>query len=640
MPSSRKSAIRPHGKIRRHMMKAIGSMGLVSLSLLASDGRAESTPASKMFPDTTQALITLPDTPKFLELWNKTQLGKLAIDDKLVSFWETQRKELQSRFSDAGWQMSLQVEDLEHLSAGQTTLGWIARTGEKPYSIGLVIDIGESTVEAEKFLKRVDQQLKDRKAQVKTWEDGSVKVTQYFVPSPSDETRILESNYAVHGGQLIATDDTVTMKELLAAQSGTRSGALADSPLYQDALSKVKGDGPAEVEYFVRPIGIAKLLRSISGKPPKNQQDLIKLLEDQGFDAIRCAIGHVHFNESDFDVFHHGFVKLEKPVKPSVEILDFPNVETLEPPVWLNKDSALVLGFSWNLKDAFPKFENIVDAYVGEDTFAAMMEGMRDDPQGPQIDIAKEILPYISTEFFLSTEIVKPVTPESKRSLVLLKLNDPDKKLNRVVDRYGSNETISTPEDYEGYRIWSFKNEEEVEVELDFGSPKTAGNAGNANQTDEPLLEQYAISIVEGYFVFGSDTDLIKELIDRVKSAPKESEFNKQADVQRARSTMEAISGGSPVSALQIDRTDKSFEMQYELFREGKLNASRSILAAVLDRLLDPKHKNREQEQKLKGDTLPPFEAIRGYFMPAGSVIRTEEDGWSIQSYVLQKEER
>jgi hypothetical protein len=320
--------------------------------------------------------------------------------------------------------------------------------------------------------------------------------------------------------------------------------------------------------------------------------------------------------------------------------LDFPNVEKLEPPVWLNKDSALVLGFSWNLKDAFPKFEHIVDAYVGEDTFAAMMEGMRDDPQGPQIDITKEILPYISTEFFLSTEIVKPVTPESKRSLVLLKLNDPDKKLNRVVDRYGSNETISTPEDYQGFRIWSFKNEEEVEVELDFGSPKTQANAGNANQTDEPLLEQYAISIVEGYFVFGSDTDLIKELIDRVKSAPKESEFNKQADVQRARSTMEAISGGSPVSALQIDRTDKSFEMQYELFREGKLNASRSILAAVLDRLLDPKHKNREQEQKLKGDTLPPFDSIRGYFMPAGSVIRTEEDGWSIQSYVLRKEEK
>lgn len=647
MPNSVKGDLRSHHGIGRRFVKTLLAVGMATnfLSNAFSDHLLadEFVPASKMLPASTQALISLPNTPKFIELWNQTQLGKLAMNDKLVPFWETQRQELLNRLSDAGWQLSLQAEDLEQLAAGQTSVAWIAREGAKGYSIALIIDIADRNTEAESFLKRIDKQFADKKSITKKWEHNGAKITQYLLESVTNEKRQIESNYVVHNGQLIVADDEATIKELLDAQSGQKQDSLAADELYKTAHARVEADGAPEVDYFVRPLGLAKLFRTIGGRTPKGSQDLLKLIEGQGFGAIECAIGHVHLSEAEYDIFHHGFIKLQRPVKKAVEILDFPNVENLIPPVWLSKDSATVMGFSWNIKDAFMKFEPIVDGYLDPDrpgTFSEILEGIRDDIQGPQIDIAKEVLPFLSNEFFISTEISKPITTDSKRSLVLLKLNDPDKKLNRVIDRYGQNEANGTPTDYDNgkYRIWSFKNEDEPEIELDFGGGSVS-SGDDEEEIEEPLLDHWAISIVEGYFVFGSDAELIIDLIERIKANPETSEFLEQADVARVAQVIESASASTPVSAIQINRSDIAFEMQYELFREGQLNASRSIMASLLDRLLDPKTKNRDREQRIKGSDLPPYDTIRQYFMPSGNVVQTADDGWTVQSFVLRKED-
>jgi hypothetical protein len=599
---------------------------------------AESVPAAKIFPDTTQAMVSFPNVPEFIALWNKTEMGKLANDPKLTSFWKTQREEIQSKFSEAGWQLNLKVEDLEELAAGQTSFGWIARDGAKPYSIAMTVEIGDRKEKAEQFLSRLDKQLTERKATSKVWTTEGISVTQYTAPSLANETKMLESHYAISNGTLLATDDAATMTEMIRAQSGDRKDSLAGLELYKDVQSKVaNAEEKYEVEYFVRPLGIAKLMRAIGGRAPKNP-DLLKILETQGFDAIQCVAGNVQLAEDGFDVFHHGFAKIAKPTKPAVGILDFPNVEKLSPPAWLSKESASVVALSWNLKDAFAKFEPLVDAYVGSGTFQGVMEGIRDDVQGPQIDIQKEVLPYLSSELFIVTEIQKPVTPESKRSLVLFKLKDPDKKLNKVIERYGKNEPNATPLDFEGYRIWNFKNEEETEVTLEFDTSKKSSKKEEQEEemNDKPLLEQWAITIMDGYFVFGSDAELIKEAILRFKSG--ESLLMKEPDVERVVTTLGTVAGSDKLSVMQFNRADRSFEMQYDLFREGKLNASKSVLAAILDRILDPKNKNQTQAQKLNGDQLPPFEEIRSYFQPSGGIMHTEEDGWSMQSFVLDKD--
>ncbi len=594
-------------------------------------------PASRLLPAETQALFSLPNSQGFFAEWNKTQLGKLADDEKLKDFWTTQKKEIQDRFSEAGWQLNLEMDDLKEVSSGQTSLGWVARTKDatKPYSIALVVDIVDRTKPAEGLLKRVDTELKARNASVKSNEIAGVKVVQYTLPKVAGDVRATESFYSISKDQLLATDDVVTMTELLAAQSGNKTDSLANSELYKRVQSKIQNEGDQpEIEYFVRPIGFAKLLRSISGKPTKNQADLLLILDREGFGDLQCAAGNIQISADLFDFFHHGFFVAKKPLPTAVQILDFPNVTNLLAPEWINKESASVLSFSWNIKEAFPKFRGIVDAIVGEGTFDEMIKGLRDDPQGPQIDIIKDVLPFLSTEFHVVTEIVKPISPDSKRSMVILKLNDQEKKLPKILDRYGKGEPDSKPIDFEGNRIWSFENKEDVDIELDFGGKD---KKNKADSDDEPLLDKWAITIFGSHFIFASDVEMIKDVIRRGMVANQMNAFEKEADVTRVSNMLENIAGNDGKSMSQVTRTDRSFEMQYELFRQDILPESRSMLATILDKILKPKNPRQDQVQRVKGDKLPPFQAIQDYFTPSGGMVRTEEDGWSIQSFILGK---
>ena len=618
-----------------------GPLAVLFLATLSSGipafGEEKPLPASSLFPADTQALFSLPDSEGFLEGWNKTQLGKLAEDPKLKEFWETQRKEIQDRFSEAGWQLNLQIEDLNEIAEGQTSLGWISRpkAPNKPYSIAMVIDVADRNAQAEKFLKRVDTELKLRKAIPKTIEISGVKVFQYTLPKSTGDVRVNESFYSISNSQLLAADDLLTITELLASQSGANTASLASTDLYKKVQSKIStGEDEPEIEYFLRPIGFAKLLRSISGKPTKNQSDVLLILDSQGFNDLQCVAGNIQISREPHDFFHHAYMVAKKPLSTSVQILDFPNVDKLLVPDWINKESAAVLSFSWNIREAFPKFKGIVDSFVSAGTFDDMLKGLRDDPQGPQIDILKDVLPFLTSEFHVVTEIIKPISPDSKRSMVILKLDDPAKKLPKVLERYGKGEPDSKPIDFEGNRIWSFENKEEVDLELDFGTKK---DQKKDVDEDEPLLDKWAITIFGEYFIFASDVEMIMDVLRRAKDALQKSAFGKEADVAKVAAMLESVAGKDGRSMNQITRSDRAFEMQYELFRQDILPESRSMLATILDKILKPKNPRQSQEQRVKGDKLPPFDQIRDYFSPSGGVVKSDEEGWSVQSFILEK---
>lgn len=647
MRNSRKRVKRSRYHSVRRLAIAF-AVGLTSSLAFAVD----TVPATKMFPATTQAIVRLPDTAAFVDAWAKTQYGKLATDPKLQNFWNSQRDDIRNRLSEAGWQLSVDVEDIEAIADGQTAVGWIARDGEKPYSVAAVVDIGSRELQAGEFLKRVAKELKAREASESKVKILDVEVTRYQWPSPANPKNLLQSYYVISKGQLIATDDERTMKELLEAQSGTKSDSLIDSKTYLEAKAKLPEMKEVDIEYFVNPLGMVKLLREVGGRPKKNQPDILKLLTDQGFGAVRCITGNLDFGSDQHDMIHNGFIKLEQPIEEPVKILTFPNVDAFAVPSWLSTGSASVTAFSWDLREAFPRFKYIVDGYVNSPgTFDSMIDGIKTDIQGPQIDIVKEVLPLLSSQFFIVTEVTEPITPDSKRSLVAVKLNDPEGKFAEIVDRYGSNEPQGQPLDVPDtkYRIWSFLNEtDDVEVELDFAAgtkkstpPKEQAKEDAEDESDEseePLLEQWAISVVDGYFLFASDAELLLETIERVKS--NDQSLFKEPDVARANDVIQRLLGEDSHSLMQIDRTDKSFEMQYELFREGQLSSSRSVAAAILDRILDPKKKNKDKQQKISGDALPPFSEIRSYFMPAGTVSTSSDEGWLIQSVILAPEKK
>ncbi|MFM9064622.1 MAG: hypothetical protein ACKOOI_16545, partial [Pirellula sp.] len=418
--------------------------------------------AIDLLPASTQAFTTLPKSSEFIKNWRETQLGQLADDERMKDFWSNQQEELRRRLAAAGWQLSLKIEDLENLCSGQAALGLISRpeVTEKPFSLALIVDVADRAEALEKFFQRVGIDMESQKGALKVIDANGIEVKHYSIPKLSADGRARDSYFAVSKDQLLISDDLRSIQELIGAQANPREDSLAKSELYTKIQQRiVRDEHTAEIEYFVKPLGLGKLLRSISAQKGKKQVDLLKLLEDQGFGSILAAAGSVQLAKEDLDMHHQGFVLREEELPESVQILDFPNQKALVPPAWISAGSASVMGFSWNFSEAFPKLRGIVDAYIGDAQFDEILEQNKNDPQGPQIDIRKEILPHIGQEFYTVTEIIVPITPDSKRSLICIKLNDPENKLYGVLNRYSKSEPGSSIEDVGDYRIWKFSND-------------------------------------------------------------------------------------------------------------------------------------------------------------------------------------
>jgi hypothetical protein len=611
--------------------------------------------ASDLIPQTTQGYLRIVNLPLFVERWNRTQLGLLGSDSRLKEFWEEQRVEIEKRFSNAGWQLNFRAEDIYDIASGQAAIAWIAKPqdAQKPYTVALVLDVAGNVVGTQSLLERIDKELKDRKATSQDLEYQGVKITQYTLPRGAGEIVVRESLYALVGDQLFAADELATMQGMIDASQGKLDASLSKLPLYITSTARLSENQHAlnesDVEYFVQPTGLAKILRAIGGKPIASQTDALKVLENQGFAKVTAARGRVHFGSNEFDVFHDSFVLTDPPLPRPVQVLDFPNVAGEKIPTWVGSEASTFLSMAWNAKEAFWKVDTIVDEMAGQKgVFESVIDGIKNDPVGPQIDIKTQVLPFLTPEIYSVGDTVDPITTESRRSLIAIRVNDPDGRLASVLDRAMTNEPDAKPEDFKNIRIWKVsrsENDDDAAFESDdFGFGNKTVKPPSQVQDEKPLLSNWAITVyhhspqnpADGFLMFASHAEMIKEAIDR-NLLKKNSEFASENDVKRVIDTIEKLNKGNNPCVWQVSRTDKAFKMQYELFRQDKLPQSKSMIATILDRLLRPKDEVKQTDQKVKGDKLPTFETIQEFLMPGGARAHSVVDGWSFSGFILAK---
>jgi hypothetical protein len=603
------------------------------------------------FPETTQGFARIVDFPKFLDRWHGTQLGKLAEDSRLQNFWKEQQKTIESRFAEAGWQLNIKADDIQKVASGQAAMAWISKPQDtqKPYAVSLIVNTKGRAKELEELMAKIETELKTRQATSQSINQEGASITQYTLPRGPGELVIRQSFYAVANDYLFATDELPALIDLLKAQKAGRQDSLSQSALFKKAMGRLSDSSRSgDVEYFIQPIGLAKLLRSISGKPVAAQTDILKVLDEQGFGKLAAIVGRLKFGEEKFDIYHDAFIQTEPPLPTSVQVLDFPNEAGRDIPSFVTPQAASFLSMAWNAKDAFWKVEKLVDAIANQPgVFESVIDGIKNDPQGPQIDVRTQLLPYITPEIYSVAEVVLPITPDSRRSLVAIRILDPEGKLAGALERAMKNEPDATPEDFGNVRIWKVERPDEsfeakVEGNFDFGGKSK--KPAKPKPEDEPLLSNWAITIYplktadgkqEDYLMFGSDAEMIKDAINQAQSDGKQGTLETEADVAKVLSELKQQAGDNRECVWEVSRADRAFRMQYELFRQDKLPQSRSILATILDRILRPKDELKNVDQRVKGAKLPPFDDIKSFFTPSGSRVVTHPDGWSYQGFVL-----
>ncbi len=607
----------------------------------ANQGYAQNKSAYELFPDSAQAVVWIPNGDRLAEQWERTELHALTQDAAVAPFFKEQRQEIEKRLVDAGWRLNVKPEDLGNFSTGQIALAWmeLPAVPRKPYAMALIADIDDNN----KLLAKIDTELTGRQATKTLLSHAGVSITKYTLPKRADSLLSEDSYYAIAKGQFISTDDEPLMKEIISRIHGEQ---LPGKVIAQDAdfvagRLKAKISGQAQVEYFVRPLGFARVLRAVGGKRSKsNSTDMLAVLQNQGFGAIKCICGEVAFGLEKLDMAHRGYVLAQQPLPKSAAVLDFPNNVTQTVPNFIGNGISSLLATNWNAKQAFWKTEGLVDELAGTPgVFHEVIEGIKVDPNGPRVDIEKEVLPHITSDIYsVADSKAGQADVDSRRNLIAVRLTNAAAAaaMTKVLDRAMSIEPDAELVEFEGHRIWKVvhrEDEDVVDLGADFGNDFGAP-AANTGEEPQPWLSNWAITVVGEYLMFASHAEMITDAIVQANKTSRSPLLDDQ-DYERVMAAVSQHFGGDAACAWQIVRSKLAYRVQYELFREGKLMQSQSMLASILDRLLQNETEMRIKEQKLSGTKLPPYDQISHFLQPGGMMVRTTDSGWEFGSLLM-----
>ena len=605
-----------------------------------------------LLPTNTQAVIWVPSADELMDRWSRTQLSELIQDESIAPFFQEKREELEARFLEAGWRLSIRPEDVGQYSTGQLGFAWTdSDKPVKPYGMMLIADVENDPVLNARMMKEFEDKLDPDKSKKKVISHGDIKITQYILPPRPGEYIKQVSHFAVVPGEdqasalLLVADEVELIKNLIdKAKGDSISASLSDDAVFVQGRELAKITGAGQIEYFVRPLGFAEVIRSIAGKRSKSHGNWLTALKNQGFDAIQCVAGEIEIGTEDMDVNHHGYVFARMPLTKSAKALEFPNQASVEIPSFIGEDISSLLVTNWVANRAFWELEGLVDEIANTaGVFDEVVEGFKRDSSGPRVDL-KEVLPIFTNDIYsIADNRPGEAAVDSRRNLLALKLKDPA-KMQRILKEAMKNEPDAEQIDFKDHQIWQVVEDSgtpastEFQLDDDFGdftAPPAQGNG--QQQQQQQWLSNWAITVYDDYLLFASHLEMIQDAIES-GLVHKESPFVQTDDYRRTTSAIREVFGQNQGSAWRVLRASKAYRIQYELFRRGELRKSESMVASILDRLIQKDDELESKEQKISGEGLPDFSTIEKYLEPSAFKVVTTQAGWEFGSLLLSKD--
>ena len=650
---------------KRILRKSPIALGLmvtcwVCLSLTTSSTSAQDKDGTKfvrataLLPESTAGLIRIPNFPNFQKAWKQTSIGRLMDEPSMQPFIEAQQERIDQSIQSLDNNIGIRLQDLADIAAGEVVVAWLPFENDKrrPFTICLVADIRNRRVKAEAVLETIDKDLKAAGWNRKDVEHREQTIRIYDTQPKPGQLKIEQIAITVSDDRIIATDrDTVVfgLLDSLAGESDSKPIEQAEefaavlrrsSQAIQQPI--LNGGATVSLEWFAKPFEMGRVLREAFQVDRGNQVDVIKLLENQGFDIIRGIGGVVAMNGMKFDLIHRGFVLADQSkMEKAAQMLQFTNETFHGIPSWVHGQVASFSRLNLKIKDAFWASESLVNEAFGDEIFRDIIDGIRDDEDGPQIDIEKNVLPNLDDQIILLTDNVEPAGIQSERMLMALRVKD-GKAIEKAIRKAMEVEPDASKLDtLPGVEIWQVQRTDDPDdfdedlfgdLELDFGE--------EASDDTPPLLEHWAIALIPAgpgsktpYLMFSSHPEFLIESAKRITNQPPADGFDQAPEVITVRAAMRDLGANTPAFD-RIVRTKVSLRIKYQLLRQGQLKESDTILGSFYRRIFE--NQNLDEEQELSAAKLPPLNEIEEFLPTGGSFFETTETGWDFSGFLLK----
>jgi hypothetical protein len=613
---------------------------------------AEAVPsADTLLPKTTVGFLSVTNCPDLQKHWGQTQLGKLAADRIMADFGKDNRSQIQERWGWLSERLGITMDDLDGVATGEAAFALIEpQPGEA--AMAMLLDATGHAAQAQAALAKARQNLVGRGAKESRMTLGGASL-YIFDLSQTKEGRTI---YFLTPTFFGSCDDLAVVRDILGRLGGgRRAGSLADVTGYQMVMKRCAADAPAarpQVRWFIYPLGYVEALRAATPEEKRRRgKTVLEVVRNQGFGAVQGVGGYLDLASEGYEIIHRTAIYAPPPYRNAMKMLALPNGKDFLPQPWIPRDVSDYTTLYVDILKAFDNFDALYDEIIGEKgLWAETLQSMKDDPNGPQIDLRDELIKNLGQRITMISDYKLPITTSSERLMWAIEVKD-EKAVAKAIEKCLKKDPSAKRRVVGEQVIWEIVEEEQaavptIQLEVPSITPEkdgAKGKKGKAGEDEEEeeqqkeghLLPHGAITAAHGHLLVASHLDFLLKVLKPIGPA---DALRENPEFQRVWAMAAGRLGLKTQSARQFSRTDEELRPTYELIRQGKMPESESMLGRALNSLSGAGKRGTPRQQRINGRHLPEFELVRRFVGPGASAVASEPDGWFIKGVLLKRE--
>lgn len=586
----------PH---RPRPLVAAVAASLLLLGGLAGGASAQRPPATRLLPDTTVVLLSIADVPDMVQRFQRTSTGRMSQDPQLKPLLNNLYGSLTAAAARLQEQVGLSLPELLAIPQGEVAVAVIAREEVQPAMV-LLIDTGNQIGNARKLLERVTVRMEESGSRRAEQTVAGTKLIIYEGGGVGRRMIYFEKDTTI----VVGTDPEV-LKQILAVWNGAKGNTIADNPNFTAIMRRCHeaGDEEPQLTLYVDPIGIMRAI----GQENTSVRVAVAVLPALGLDGLTAAGASVTWDAGQFDSVMHAHVLLDAPRSGVIKMVALEPGDS-KPERWVPADVASYTTFHWNVERTYRELVPLYDSFNGEGAFAQFLQRRFLQPTG--IDLEKELLPSLEGRVTHITWFERPVTPQSRASMLAIKLKD-TQVFDKAVDKL-----MSLTEGRIARQTWAGKTYYEVQT----GRPD--------NLPPEQGVPRPCFGLLDDYLLVTDRDSLYKKMISTQAGGSELLVSDPEFKLIASKITRQ--SGGQRAALISFNRPEEAVRWLYDL-------AGSQQTRQRLGQQAENNPFFRALDKALRENPLPPFAVIRRYLAPGGGMVVDEPTGLHYMAFGLRR---
>ena len=405
---------------------------IVVSSLLGTRASSGAQPSANVLPASTKFHLSVANQQKFDELLATTELGKLLSDPAMKPFLDDLPRQMRGQASNhplsALWiDLGVESGDLKGLSNGEVAWALVHPDGSKPSRV-LMADVTGRQQQADAPLRKITASMGQRKAKTTQSEFDGTSVTIIDIP-PADDRVARQLAFFQKDNQLVFAESMSVAQILLKNLASDAADRLADETGYQQVVKQCRdraGGVPPDAVLFLVPVDFGEALQQLSPEEDERVATKLAIARKHNFGAISAVGSYINVGQGPFDFKFRIAVHAPQPWQNGMRICRFPN-KSMSLPTWVRGDNQSCTMINVDFGELSRYVGPLFDDMYGEGEeglYNDLKNTLLEDPDGPQIDVDKEIFGRLLPQTTLLTRDALPVNPDSPQRLIAFSTTD------------------------------------------------------------------------------------------------------------------------------------------------------------------------------------------------------------------------